>query len=186
VDQRVTWIGTSMGGLIGLFLAASPNSPVERLVLNDIGANVGKDERFHSLEDAERFFEAIYGVAWGPHFRGAHLSHLTSHGVQFDQDKKNFRLAYDPDIRVPMVKAGKLTADMDLFPVWAKIACPVLLIRGEKSDLLSRDTANKMVSTHRGGGCSVVEVAGAAHAPGLVGPEVDELLKWIGKNSVVS
>lgn len=173
--QSVDWVGTSMGGLIGLFLAAQPESPIRRLVLNDvgpfipkaalerIGGHVGADPRFKSLHEAAEYFQKIYADFGIPDELG--WSELTLHST-IRQENGTYSQHYDPAIgdvfKQPM-------ADVDLWALWDTITCPVLVLRGERSDLLTRETAEEM--TRRGPKATLVEFEGCGHAPALMSEE---------------
>lgn len=170
----VDWVGTSMGGLIGLLLAAQPNSPIRRLVLNDVGplvpkagleriANyVGKDPVFEDMAALEAYlryvlsgFGAIADDGW---------RHLALHSARALPDGR-FGLAYDPGIAAAF-SGGQPLDDVDLWAVWDRVTCPVLVIRGENSDILRADTAAEM--TRRGPATTLVEIPDTGHAPSLM------------------
>jgi len=171
--MEVDWLGTSMGGLIGLHLAAQPNSPIRRLVLNDVGPFIpkaaleriatyaGKDPHFATLEELEshlRRVHAPFGALSDQDWR-----HLALQGYR-RLEGGGFALAYDPAIGQPFL--NKELKDVDLWAVWDSVRCPVLVLRGAESDLLLAETAAEM--QRRGPKASVVEFAGAGHAPALV------------------
>jgi pimeloyl-ACP methyl ester carboxylesterase len=170
----VHWIGTSMGGLIGMALAAFPESPVERLVLNEagpvataasldrIGAYVGKAPPFPNIEAAEQYVRTV-GAPFGPHTDGE-WRFLTEHTVRRQPDG-TFRIHYDPALAVAF-NAQLPHQDLELWPLYDAIRCPTLVIRGERSDLLTRETAKKM--TERGPRAKLVEIPGVGHAPTLI------------------
>lgn len=172
VDE-VHWVGTSMGGLIGMVLAADPKSPITRLVLNDVGPMitaqslariaqyVGNSPTFATIEQAEayvRLVSAPFGELSDDQWR-----HLTVHAVRASA-QGGYRMAYDPAIAVPFVKAmGEAGQDIDLWPLYDAIRCPTLVVRGERSDLLTRETAVEM--TRRGPHAQLTEIPGVGHAP---------------------
>ena len=172
----VHWVGTSMGGLIGLVVAALKHSPVSRLVLNDVGPVVEADAlarigtylgapvRWKSLEEAA---DALWAISqgFGPHTREQWLA-LTRPMLKADGD--GFIPHYDLDIAVPfrslmpeMVKAG----EAQVWAMYESLRCRVLLLRGADSDLLSPATAKAM--TERGPKAELREFAGVGHAPML-------------------
>jgi pimeloyl-ACP methyl ester carboxylesterase len=180
----VDWIGTSMGGLIGMMLAAQPQSPIRRLVLNDVGplvpeaalrriaSYVGLDPRFGSVGDLENHLRKVH-EPFGA-LSDADWRHLALQGYR-RLENGQFALAYDPGIANAF--KGKI-ADVDLWPVWDAIACPVLVLRGARSDLLLAETAAEM--TRRGPQAEVVEIAEAGHAPGLMSTEQIHILRdWL-------
>ena len=170
--ERVAWVGTSMGGLAGMMLAAQPGTPVARLVVNDIGpfipqasleriaGYVGDLPRFADLAAAEawqRRVAAPFGRLDDATWR-AYAEHMTV------DDGQGGRVAhYDPAIAAAFTATPP--ADVDLWPVWDRIACPTLVIRGAESDLLLAETAAEMAQ--RGPRARVAEIAGAGHAPAL-------------------
>jgi pimeloyl-ACP methyl ester carboxylesterase len=172
--ETVDWVGTSLGGLIGMGLAAQPGSPVTKLVLNDvgpvltaeaidrIGSYVGKWPRLPTIEAAEAYVRAV-SAPFGPH-TDAEWRFLTENVVRRNPDG-SFRMHYDPALAVPFT-APRPTPDIDLWNVYDNIDCPTLVVRGEQSDLLTRETASQM--SRRGPRPQVVEIAGVGHAPTLI------------------
>lgn len=170
--QQADWIGTSMGGLIGMFMAAQPESPIRRLVLNDvgpfvpkaalerIGERVGQDPRFRNLQEAAAYFHEAYADFGVPDEVG--WSDLTLHST-VRQENGSYALHYDPAIGDPFREPMQ---DVDLWAVWDAIECPVLVLRGERSDVLTRETAREM--TRRGPKAELVEFADCGHAPALM------------------
>jgi len=171
--DSVDFVGTSMGGLIGMMLAAQPGNPIRKLVLNDIGPflskvglerirdYVGLDPTFRSLEALETALRANY-ASYGP-MTEAHWRKMTRDSAQ-EKPGGGWGLAYDPRIG-DAFKAGPLE-NFDIWPTWDAIRCPTLLLRGALSDLLTRETAEAM--TRRGPGAKLVEFPGIGHAPPLV------------------
>jgi len=172
--ERVRWVGTSMGGLIGMALAAQKDSPVAKLVLNDagpviahaalerIGQYLGTDPRFPSVEAAEQVVRAV-SAPFGPH-SDAEWRHLTEILLRKEADGR-YRFHYDPRIAEPYRKEIP-EGDIAAWPTWDAVRCPTLVIRGAESDLLSRATAEEM--TRRGPRARLVELAGIGHAPTLM------------------
>lgn len=182
--RQVDWIGTSMGGLIGMMLAALPGTPLRRLVINDVGGFIpkaalrrildyfGKDPRFDDADAAERYHREVY-ASFGP-LTDPQWRHLTDTSLR--PDGGGWRLHYDPRIAEPM--RGQPIEDVDLWPVWEAITCPVLLLRGADSDLLLRETAEEM--TRRGPSAALVEFPDCGHAPPLLTPDqIDPVRHWL-------
>ncbi|MBL8384628.1 MAG: alpha/beta fold hydrolase [Burkholderiales bacterium] len=171
LDARtVHWVGTSMGGLIGMALSALPETPVSRLVMNDvgpvlkaaalqrIGEYLGADPRFPDFDTALAYIRAIsapFGLSSDAQWR-----RLAENSVVADGG--GYRLHYDPAIAVPF-RTQATGPDVDLWPVYDAIRCPTLVLRGETSDLLDRATLAAMAG--RGPRAAVVEIAGVGHAP---------------------
>ena len=170
--ERVSWVGTSLGGLIGMALAAQAGTPVTRLVLNDVGAvitrtslariaqYVGKAPSFCSVEAAEQYIRSI-STPFGPH-SDAQWRFLTETWLRRNEDG-TLRAHYDPRI----VQAATVPEkDLELWSLYDAVRCPTLVLRGEHSDLLTRDTAAEMAQ--RGPRAKVVEIRGVGHAPTLL------------------
>jgi pimeloyl-ACP methyl ester carboxylesterase len=182
--REVDWVGTSMGGLIGMGVAAS-GAPIRRLVLNDIGPFIpkaalerintylGMSLSFASLEALEAHLREVH-AGFGP-LSDAEWRHLAEHGASRREDGA-FRLSYDQRLGEPM-KRGPIE-DVDLWPVWDQIRCPVLVLRGTESDLLLSATAEEM--TRRGPRAEVVEIDGTGHAPALMAKDQIEIVRdWL-------
>ena len=175
--ETVDWVGTSMGGLIGMALAVQPETPIRRLVLNDvgpvitaaslerIGTYLGAAPRFDSIEQAEAFVRFVSATFGG--FSDEQWRHLTVHVTRTAADGK-VEFAYDPGIAEPFreAQASSNGKDVELWPVYDGITCPTLLLRGEASDLLTHETALQM--SQRGPRAKLVEVPGVGHAPMLM------------------
>ncbi len=183
--EAVDWVGTSMGGLIGMMLAAQPGSPIRRLVVNDVGpfvpkaaleriaSYVGTDPRFHTLAELEAYLRRIH-APFGPlsDEQWAHLAHCGARELA----EGGYALAYDPGIATPL-RAAPLE-DIDLWGVWDAVRCPVLVLRGRESDLLLPDTAREMC--RRGPPAELVEWQGVGHAPMLMDPaQIDTVRRWL-------
>ena len=172
--ETVNWVGTSLGGLVGVALAAQAGTPVKRLVLNDvgpriarvalrrIGSYVGKTPAFASIEEAERYLRTI-SAPFGPH-SDAQWRFLTEVWARRQPDG-TWRAHYDPRI-ADAYTADTSDKDLELWPVYDAVRCPTLVLRGEQSDLLSHDTAVEM--TRRGPKAGLAEIRGVGHAPTLM------------------
>ncbi len=187
---QVDWVGTSMGGLIGLGLAALPGSPVRRLVLNDVGPTIqpaalqrigtylGVAAHWKTLDEAAA---ALWSVSqgFGPHTREEWLALTRPQLVPEVKDgMAGWKSHYDPAIAVPiraitpqMAAAGEAL----LWQAWDRISAPTLLLRGAESDLLTRDTALAM--TQRGPRARLHELPGVGHAPTLVASDQRSLVR---------
>lgn len=178
--QQVDWVGTSMGGLIGLLLASLQGSPIRRLVLNDVGPTIehGALQRIGQYlgvpvhwpsEQAAADSLALISQGFGPHTPEQWLA-LTR--PQLKPAGDGFRSHYDPAIAVPFRAATPEAAKAGEAHLWAAfdaLRCETLLLRGAQSDLLSPDTARAM--TQRGPRPRLVEFEGVGHAPTLVQPD---------------
>ncbi|HVI88436.1 MAG TPA: alpha/beta hydrolase [Dongiaceae bacterium] len=186
--EAVDWVGTSMGGLIGMSLAALPKSPIRRLVLNDIGPviskaslqrisdYVGLDYRFSSTEALEKHLRKIH-APFGP-LTDAQWQHMALHS-QRQIDGGNLGLAYDPAIAENVKRA---IAGVHIWSLWDQITCPVLVLHGADSDILSAETAQEM--TERGPKAELITFAGVGHAPALMArDQVDIVTEWLSKTA---
>ena len=185
--DRVDWLGTSMGGLIGMMLAAQSGTPIRRLVLNDVGPFVpraaveriseyaGTDPRFSSLAELEAYLRSVH-TPFGP-LTDEQWRHLATHGAR--RTSEGCALHYDPAIAAPL--RSQAPQDLVLWPVWDTVRCPVLVLRGAESDVLSADTAQEM--RQRGPGpdrVEIVEIPGVGHAPALMDAEQTRIVAhWL-------
>ena len=194
--QTLDWVGTSMGGLIGMVVAGQPDFPkpcaIRRLVLNDVGpvvswgaiermkTYVGQTGRFATLQEAADAMWAI-SQSFGPHTPEVWLA-LSAPMVKRQADG-SLSLHYDPAIGVPiraMTEEAAQGSQAVLWPIYDQIKAQTLLLRGQQSDLLTLDTAQAMQA--RGPKATLVEFVGVGHAPTLndetqVGPVVEFLLR---------
>lgn len=182
-QARIDWVGTSMGGLIGMALAAQPGLGIRRLVLNDvgpviqwealqrIGSYVGTDPSFDTEQQAIDYLATI-STGFGPHTpeQWAALSR-----PMLRQREGRWWLHYDPAIAAPFrqmaadaqaARQAAQTGEAQLWSLFDAITCPTLLLRGADSDLLSAATAQLM--SQRGPRPKVITWPGVGHAPTLV------------------
>jgi pimeloyl-ACP methyl ester carboxylesterase len=172
--EQVAWIGTSMGGIIGMMLAMQPKTPLRSLVLNDVGSlipkasiariasYVGDAPAFADLAAVEAYLRRVH-APFGA-LSDAQWRHMAEHGAR-PADEGKLRLHYDPAIAVPFKQQEP--QDVDLRPVWNNVKIPTLILRGATSDLLLAETAAEMSA---GGRATLVEVPGCGHAPSLMEP----------------
>lgn len=170
---QVDWIGVSLGGLMGMMLAAQPNSPIRKLVLDDIGgyvgiealqriaSYVGQDPAFPDRDGLLAYMREI-NVGYGP-LTEEQWGRLVEHGHRIDEAGQ-WRQHYDPKLAEPF-KQG-FSEPVELWPLWDLIGCPVLILRGSESEILTADTATEMVA--RKPGTKLVEFPGVGHAPMLM------------------
>jgi len=172
LEGPVDWVGTSLGGLCGMVVAATPGHPVRRLVLNDVGVRVPKESiarigdylaqetEFADLPALEAHLRAVH-APFG-RLTDAEWRHLAETSAR-PAGGGRVALHYDPAIAAPF-RNGE-PADMDLSPLWSRVSVPVLLIRGAESDLLLPETARAMAQRP---GVELVEITGCGHAPALM------------------
>ncbi|WP_043701975.1 alpha/beta fold hydrolase [Tepidimonas taiwanensis] len=201
---RIDWVGTSMGGLIGMALASQPAMGLHRLVLNDVGPvlepaaieriaqYVGTMPVFPTEQTAA---DALWEVSrtFGPHTPEQWMA-LTRPMLR--PVEGGWTLHYDPAIAVPFralleaqraaqaadpaaaadaQRSAQQAGEATLWAIYDAITCPTLLLRGAASDLLSRETALAM--TQRGPRARLVEFAGVGHAPTLVQPDQVQVVR---------
>ena len=176
IGKPVAWVGTSLGGICGMMLAAAQNAPITRLVLNDVGPHIpaaalkrirdymaDAPERFASLAALEAHLRLIH-ASFG-HLSNAQWAQLARHSWRQALNQTGagaFAMHYDPKIVEPMRAAVPL--DVDMWPLWEQIKTPILAIRGAQSDLLLADTFAQMQAS----GAQPFEVPDAGHAPALM------------------
>ncbi len=178
--RTIDWVGTSMGGLIGLGVAALPSNPIRRFVINDvgptleasaiarIGAYLGMPMHWASVEDAADYMWSI-AKGFGPHTREQWLA-LTRPLLKPEGD--GFRPHYDPRIGVPFRSVTPEMAafgEAMLWKAYDAVNAPTLVLRGAESDLLTLATAQAM--TQRGPKAQLIQFAGVGHAPTLIAPD---------------
>jgi pimeloyl-ACP methyl ester carboxylesterase len=173
----VDWFGTSMGGLIGMALGGLPNTPIRKMLLNDVGPHIepialqrigdylGRPARFTSLDEGVRHAAAL-ASSFGP-LTDEEWASINTPLLRERDGAWGFR--YDPGIATPFTSATdeqNAAGEAFLWRSLASIETPVLVVRGETSDLLSRETVAQMVE--KGQAVTSAEVPGAGHAPAFL------------------
>ena len=183
--QTLDWVGTSMGGLIGMVLCGQPGLPlpvpVRRLVLNDVGPVIeweslqrigqylGQPLRFASEQQAADLLWAV-SSSFGPHTPEQWLE--LSRPMLKALPDGSLALHYDPDIALPFKAMERDAASANeamLWQLYDQVQAQTLLLRGAQSDLLSSATARAM--GERGPRAATIEFAGVGHAPTLMAPD---------------
>lgn len=180
---NVDWIGTSMGGIIGMGLASFENTPIRNLILNDIGpfipeAPLKRIKQYLSLmptfktrESARNFLRQLllpFGV-----LTPAQLDHFTDYGF-YKNEYGELTLSYDPKI----VECFDVQ-ETDLWYIWETINAPTLVIRGAESEVLDQQTVTKMLEREN---VNFVEFQNTAHAPSLMADEhIETIIDWLQK-----
>lgn len=180
-SEELLWIGTSMGGLLGMLFASRLNTPINKLILNDIGPHLKPEPlkkilqylslmpTFKTRDLAKNFLKQIltpFGVN-----ASDQLDHMVTHSF-FINDKGDYQLAYDPNILATFD-----TNEANLWSFWEPILCPTLVIRGENSEILTRETAVKMAEKSN---VSLVEFPHVGHAPALMDQDqINTITKWV-------
>lgn len=175
---EAVFVGTSLGGLVTMTIAAMAPARIAATILNDVGPEigpagitrilsyVGKDARFDSWDDAAEAIAANNGAAFP---RYTHDAWVEMAKRNCREDNGEIRFDYDMAIAEPFKATGP-TPHVDLWPLIAALGQkPLLVIRGEKSDLLTAETAEKMKTVAPGMKLTIVPAVG--HAPDLNEPE---------------
>ena len=174
--ERFHWLGTSMGGALGIRLAAGAmKGRIRRLILNDIGPKLGaaaverirtyagNPPQFERVSELEQYFRTVYQpFGW---LSDAQWRRLTETSVRRAAEGK-VTPHYDPNMVLQFVHHPH---DYDLWEAWDMIDVPTLCLRGESSDLLLAEIADEM--RKRGPRAVVVTIAGCGHAPALNVPD---------------
>jgi pimeloyl-ACP methyl ester carboxylesterase len=169
------WVGTSMGGLIGMGLASMPNNGLRRMVLNDVGAEipaaalvqlgtyVGASGDFADIPALEAHLRVIH-AGFGT-LSPAEWRHLAESSARMTPQGRVV-LHYDPDIAVPL-RAAPPPEGVQMWPLWNSLNLPVLLLRGADSPLLTATVADRMAAKP---GVTLMTIPGCGHAPALMDP----------------
>ncbi|WP_198027098.1 alpha/beta fold hydrolase [Candidatus Paracaedibacter symbiosus] len=182
-SDELLWIGTSMGGLLGMLMASRANTPIKKLILNDVGPHLNAEPlkkivqylslmpTFKTRDLAKHFLSQIlapFGVK-----TDEHLDHLTTYSF-FVNDQGEYQLAYDPKILSTFQ-----AEEANLWPFWEPIECPILILRGKNSEILTKETAMKMLEKPH---VALAEFEGVAHAPALMDDEqIMTIIQWLKK-----
>ncbi len=185
----IDWIGTSLGGLTGIHVAALAKAPIRRMVINDIGPFVPWNalsrlgaylkvmpKSFAHFHAAEAYFREI--LAPFGRLGDAEWFHLTKHSIARSPDGR-FQLLVDPGIGHAFRPV--MFYNVSLWRQWESIRCPVLVLRGEHSDLLTRDVARSMMQ--RGPRAKLVEFPECGHAPALMDHrQIGTVVHWLTRD----
>ena len=184
--SKVDWFGTSMGGLIGMFVAAQEHSPIRRMILNDVGPRiesaalsrlgdyVGKPLRFATKKEGLIYLNRIcapFGTFPPEQWKAYNGPHLMKRGDAWI-------LHYDPSIAKPFEALSSATAivgEMMTWKAYDAIAADMLIVRGGDSDLLSAKTVAEMCQ--RNSRARSIEIPGVGHAPAFITPEQVSLVR---------
>ena len=184
--SQVDWFGTSMGGLIGMVYAAMPNSPIRRMLINDVGPRiepeaikrlgsyVGQPFSFANREDALSRLNEIC-ASFGEHTAQEWEIY---NGPMLIQKEGKWIMHYDPDISVPFASVNPIMAkagEMAMWHAFKQIHIPMLIVRGGNSDLLSAATVAEMCKVNPY--ARSIEIPNVGHAPAFVKPEQIALAK---------
>lgn len=183
--SQADWLGTSLGGLIGMTMATMPNSPIKRLILNDIGPVIKKEAitflatslaetpHFKSLAELQGFLKIAYS-AMGQ-LEANHWEHMVTHDHRFTPEGTITR-NFDPQITQSV---GSISAaDLTMWEVWEAVKCQTLVLHGENSVILTPAICDEMLK--RNPLASIVTLPGVGHTPSLMVPEqIDIVANWL-------
>lgn len=192
--RAVDWVGTSMGGIIGMMVAAYHPDRIRRMVLNDVGTFLSKESlgriykyvnelptSFPDRAIAEAYVRTNF-QPWGI-TEEVHWQHLINHSLAQNADG-TWRYLCDPRIAEPLKAAsGNFTKveDVNLAEVWDKVRVPTLIIRGETSDILQEETVSAMRRLNIR--ADAVTIPNVGHAPALMNSEQIALVtNWLARD----
>lgn len=189
----VDWIGVSLGGLLGIRLAGIQNSPIRRLIINDIGPVVpqvaldfihkviSQPYEFNTVRDLEKRMRETRGLTYGP-LNDEQWRHMAEHNARA-LDNGQISYAYDPEIAVVFESAP--LGEIDLWESWDRIRCPVMLIQGKKSLLLTDEIVEEMNMRGPGPMMDLVVFEDCGHVPSLMAPEhISVIEEWLNTTKV--
>jgi pimeloyl-ACP methyl ester carboxylesterase len=186
IGRDIAWVGTSLGGICGMAIAATEGSPISRLVLNDVGPFIPADSlrrirdymvasgdspmmvQFPDLESIERHLRLVH-APFGP-LSDEQWAEMARNSARALPDGR-FTMHYDPRIAEPL--RGTEPVDVDMWPLWDRIRVPRMVIRGETSDVLPAEIFHRMEAS----GAAVFEVPVTGHAPALLDPSQIEAVR---------
>lgn len=183
--KQVDWLGVSLGGLLGIKLAGMENSPIKRLILNDVGPEVpqkalefihmviAQSYEFDDIPALEERMRKTRGLTWGP-VTDEQWAHMAQHNARALENGK-ITYAYDPAIAKIFETAP--IGDEDLWACWENITCPVQLLWGKKSMILTKKIIKKMKKSGTAFDLHIFKKCG--HVPSLMAPDqIGIIRKW--------
>lgn len=191
--KSVDWLGVSLGGLLGIRLAGEANTPIRRMILNDVGpvvpqpaldfihAVISQTYKFDTVLDLEKRMRATRGLTWGP-MTDEQWHYMAEHSARA-LDDGSITYAYDPGIAAIFEKEP--TGDQDLWPYWDRIQCPVMLVHGYKSVVLTKAIVEDMAGRGPGPSMEVVTLKDCGHVPSLWAPNQIEIIRtWLNTTQI--
>ncbi len=184
---KLDWLGTSMGGLIGMVFNSMNPGVINNFIANDIGPEIPPDSilrivayasnkpHFLNLAHAVGYFKKNYS-SFGIR-NDAHWHHLAQYSTRQSQSE-GLVLHYDPGIVEPFKALAATGQQVDLWPLWQMMQCRTMIIRGQNSDVLPQATLSRMLQ--KGGLVSAIEIPDTGHAPSLMNDnEIEQIQKWL-------
>lgn len=184
--NQLDLLGTSMGGIMGIILASRINSPIKRLVLNDVGPYIPaeifqavsyhektKPQQFATFDEALKFHKANCS-SFGPMTDEQWIEFTKAGTIEYDDGTIHYN--YHQKVHEHLI--NDVPGNVDLWHIWDKIQCPVLVIRGENSIALPKETFETM--SRRGPETTMVEIPESGHAPHLLSSQQTDLIRnWL-------
>lgn len=184
----VDWLGVSLGGLLGIQIAGVKDSPIRRLIINDVGPQVpkaaldfifmviSKTYTFDTILDLETRMRQTRGLTWGP-VTDHQWRHMAEHNARALEDGQ---ITYSYDPRIAVVFEKEPIGAVDLWVHWDEISCPVLVIQGADSMLLTREIIAEM--QERGPEFDLVVFEGCGHVPSLMADnQIEAIAAWLSE-----
>lgn len=184
--HQITWLGTSMGGIIGMVLASKYPNLFKSLIINDVGPFIpsaplikigqyaGKKPLFDDLNSAKQHLQLIYsqfGITAEEDW-----DYMTKYSFKLNFDGK-YKMDYDSDIVKGMRATSFKPKDVDIWNIWNKITCKLLVIHGKQSEILTNSTIKKMQATKN---LDLYVVGNAGHAPALIAlDQINYIQNWV-------
>lgn len=179
--EKLDWIGTSLGGMIGMILASYSDSPIQKLIMNDVGPFIpakpiqriikylSLNPTFKTQKEAKRYLQQLL-APFGT-LEEEHMDHLVDHAY-FTNLHGQLQLSYDPKILNPVK-----SVDVDLWYLWETITIPVFILRGADSEVLTHKILNQMLKKEK---VEAIEFPNVAHAPALMSSEqIKPIVDWL-------
>lgn len=191
-QMKIDWIGTSMGGLLGMMIAAQNNSPIHRLILNDIGPEVPNKALlriknyieaypiFQNLTEAKSYIKQ--GLSSFGNLKEEQWDQITNTSVK--KGGNTYTMCYDKELIAAyrMALENHNTTENSLWDIWKNVKCPILLLRGLQSDVLENATVMKMKKLKPD--MEIVEFDKVGHAPALMDLQQTNVIKeWLQRDN---
>lgn len=186
--NSVDWIGISLGGLLGIRLAGMKDTPIRRMILNDVGPIVpqaaldfihkviSQTYTFPTIAALEKRMRETRGLTWGP-VTDAQWKFMAEHNARALEDG-SITYSYDPNISV--IFGEQPTGEQDLWPAWESIECPVMVIHGKKSVVLTKPIISEMQARFTGKDLRVIQYKDCGHVPSLMAPnQIKDIRSWL-------
>ncbi|MCC7304644.1 MAG: alpha/beta hydrolase [Alphaproteobacteria bacterium] len=188
--QQVDWLGVSLGGLLGIKIAGEENTPIHRLILNDVGPIVPKpaldfihtvisqEYRFDTIQDLEARMRATRGLTWGP-VTDEQWRYMAEHNARALEDGA---ITYGYDPRIAEIFKTEPIGDSDLWPYWDNIKCPVLLLHGKMSVVLTKPLVEEMEMRYTGQALRYHVFKDCGHVPSLMADnQIIAVKQWMAQ-----